>query len=49
MNLYERLTELRAMSQTAAKSAEEASASGSEFQSTAEGLHKIVERFIKSK
>jgi len=47
-NIANRLTELRAMSQTAAKSAEEASASGSEFQSTAEDLHEIVERFVKT-
>jgi len=44
-----KLTELRAMSQIAAKSAEEASASGSEFQTTAKDLHEIVERFIKTK
>jgi len=48
-NISHRLTELRAMSQTAAKSAEEASASGTEFQSTAKDLHEIVERFVETK
>jgi methyl-accepting chemotaxis protein len=40
------LQELNVMSQNSAKSAVDATASGKEFQSMAEKLHKIVERFI---
>ncbi len=43
------LLELNIMSQTAAQSSKDASASGNEFQSMAEQLHGIVERFIKNK
>jgi len=41
------LLDLSVMSQTSAKSAEEASASGNEFQSMANQLHHIVGRFIQ--
>jgi len=46
-NISSTLLDLSIMSQTSAKSAEEASSSGNEFQSMAEQLHHIVGRFIQ--
>ncbi|MFK5985356.1 MAG: methyl-accepting chemotaxis protein [Pseudomonadota bacterium] len=48
-SITKRLFELTIMSQTSANAAAEASASGQEFQSMAEQLHAIVERFVNDK
>jgi len=46
-NISMTLLELKIMSETASKSAVDASASGNEFQSMANQLHGIIERFIQ--